>query len=108
HVLLAIDIGNTQVVIGMYDGPDLLHHWRLANNTERTSGEHALLVSQLLDLQGYDYEEVVTGIAVASSVPRLTTTLRDMAERWFPKATTVIFEAGVKSGMPILYDNPKE
>ena len=107
-MLLAIDIGNTQVVIGMYDGPDLLHHWRLATNTERTSDEHALLVSQLLDLQGYDYEEVVTGVAVASSVPRLTTTLREMTERWFPKATTVIFEPGVKSGMPILYDNPKE
>src|SRR5205823_5765372 len=106
-VLLTIDVGNTQTVIGLHDGPDLIQHWRVSTNAERTADEHALLVSELLDLQGFDAEEVVTGIAVSSTVPTLTKALRDMADRWFD-VPTVVLEPGVRSGMPILYDNPKE
>ena len=106
-MLLTIDVGNTQTVIGLHDGPDLIQHWRVSTNAERTADEHALLVSELLDLQGFDAEEVVTGIAVSSTVPTLTKALRDMADRWFD-VPTVVLEPGVRSGMPILYDNPKE
>jgi len=116
-MLLAIDVGNTQTVIGMFapgagDGPDhggqeLLHHWRVASNEERTADEMALLVAQLLDLQGFDIDRTVTGIAVASVVPRTTAALREMTEKWFP-VKTVIVEPGIRTGMPILYDNPKE
>ncbi len=66
-----------------------------------------MIISQLLDLQGFDVTEAVDGIAVASVVPRTTAALRDMSEKWFP-VTTVIVEPGVRTGMPILYDNPKE
>ena len=114
-MLLAIDVGNTQTVIGMFapDGgtgqwpPELLHHWRVSSNEERTADEMALLVAQLLDLQGFDIDRTVTGIAVASVVPRTTAALREMTEKWFP-VTSVIVEPGIKTGMPILYDNPKE
>jgi type III pantothenate kinase len=106
-VLLTIDAGNTQTVIGMYDGPELLHHWRISTNAERTADEHALLVSNLLDLLGYEANQVVTGMAICSSVPSITAALREMAERWFT-AKLVVIEPGVKTGMPILYDNPKE
>jgi type III pantothenate kinase len=110
-MLLAIDVGNTQTVIGMFArdrGQDeLLHHWRIASNAERTSDEMAMLVSQLLDLQGFEVDRTVTGIAVASVVPRVTAALREMTERWFP-VPTVIVEPGIKTGMPILYEDPKE
>jgi type III pantothenate kinase len=114
-VLLAIDVGNTQTVIGMFapgregtpSSPELLHHWRVSSNEERTADEMALLVAQLLDLQGFDIDRTVTGIAVASVVPRTTAALREMSEKWFP-VTSVIVEPGIKTGMPILYDNPKE
>jgi len=113
-VLLAIDVGNTQTVIGMFAlggsgqiSPELLHHWRVSSNEERTADEMALLVAQLLDLQGFDIDRTVTGIAVASVVPRTTAALREMTEKWFP-VTSVIVEPGIKTGMPILYDNPKE
>ena len=106
-MLLALDTGNTETVIGLLDGPELVTHWRLSTIAERTSDEHALLVSQLLDLEGYAFEETVTGIAISSTVPTLTATLREMTARWF-NVPTIVLEPGVKTGMPILYDNPKE
>jgi type III pantothenate kinase len=122
-VLLAIDVGNTETVVGLFAddvGPPgdaggrdrgepagLAHHWRLSTVAERTADEHALLLTQLLDLDGLDIEATVTGIAVTSSVPLVTANLRQMVARWF-EVPSVVLEPGVKSGMPILYDNPKE
>ncbi len=126
-MLLAIDVGNTETVVGLFslepgDEPPqgsrpapavppepagLTHHWRLSTVHERTADEHALLLSQLLDLDGMDVDEVVSGIAITSSVPAVTMTLRQMAERWF-EVPCVVLGPGVRSGMPILYDNPKE
>jgi type III pantothenate kinase len=114
-VLVAIDVGNTQTVIGLFgpgDGPggssaELLYHWRIATVASRTADEVALLIDQLFQLQGLDPEEAITGIAVASVVPRQRTALREMTEKWF-KVDTVIVEPGVRTGMPIHYDNPKE
>jgi type III pantothenate kinase len=94
-------------VVGLFEGDRLVSHWRMATNAERTSDEHALLVAQLLDLEGYPAEDVVTGIAVASTVPSLTATLRAMTARWF-SVPTVVLEPGVRSGVAILADNPRE
>jgi type III pantothenate kinase len=133
-VLLAIDVGNTETVIGLYalgdesaphpeEGlgiaigaePDpssalrgLTHHWRLSTVPTRTPDEHAVLLTQLLDLEGLDITTAVSGIAVSSSVPTVTGVLRQMATRWFGSVPCVVLGPGVKSGMPILYDNPKE
>jgi type III pantothenate kinase len=123
-MLLAIDVGNTETVVGLFtddlivpdddsvprDGTEplgLAHHWRLSTVDVRTADEHALLITQLLDLNGLDVNQTVTGIAVTSSVPQVTSSLRQMAGRWFD-VPTVVLEPGIKSGMPILYDNPKE
>lgn len=122
-MLLAIDVGNTETVVGLFaDDPaatvvaphregnepsGLAHHWRLSTVAERTADEHALLLTQLLDLDGLDVERAVTGIAVTSSVPLVTANLRKMVARWFD-VPAVILEPGVRSGMPILYDSPKE
>jgi type III pantothenate kinase len=114
-LLVAIDVGNTQTVVGLFgpgdgpagSGPELMYHWRLATVANRTADELALLIDQLFQLRGLDPEEVITGMAVASVVPRLRTALREMADKWF-KVNTVIVEPGVRTGMPIHYDNPKE
>ena len=109
-MLLAIDVGNTQTVIGMY-GPDgegdLVHHWRVATVSERTPADHALLVAQLLDLDGRRAGEEISGIAVSSVVPQATSALREMCDRWYD-VPTVIVEPGTRTGMPILYENPRE
>jgi type III pantothenate kinase len=117
-MLLAIDVGNTETVVGLFaddpgapvdesgprDGTEpvgLAHHWRLSTVDVRTADEHALLLTQLLDLNGLDIDDTVTGIAVTSSVPLVTANLRQMASRWFD-VPAVVLEPGVKSGMPIL------
>jgi type III pantothenate kinase len=132
-VLLVIDVGNTETVIGLYamdpaDSPaageslgvgigtehdptaprGLTHHWRLSTVPTRTPDEHAVLLTQLLDLEGLDIATSVSGIAVSSSVPHVTGELRQMAMRWFSDVPHVVLGPGTKSGMPILYDNPKE
>ena len=131
-MLLAIDVGNTETVIGLYalttaegeslpagdvgfgigleDDPSrgLTHHWRLSTVPTRTPDEHAVLLTQLLDLEGLDIGTSVTGIAISSSVPAVTGELRQMANRWFSECPCVVLGPGVRSGMPILYDNPKE
>jgi type III pantothenate kinase len=114
-MLVAIDVGNTQTVVGLFapgDGPggssaELLYHWRVATVASRTADELAMLIDQLFQLQGLDPEEAISGIAVASVVPRQRTALREMTQKWF-KVETVIVEPGVRTGMPIHYDNPKE
>ena len=105
-MLLAIDTGNTQTVLGLFDGDLLVSNWRMATNAARTADEHALVVSQLLGLEGWT-ESAITGISISSTVPTVTATLRAMTERWFP-VPTVVLEPGVKSGVAILADNPKE
>ena len=113
-MLLAIDVGNTQTVVGLYaageDGAtsaDLLDHWRIATNAERTSDEHALVVQEFLAFHGFSFSENVTGLAVSSVVPRVTAAVREMSLRYFGFLPLIV-EPGVRTGMPILYDNPKE
>ena len=106
-MLLAIDVGNTQTVIGLFADTELLDHWRIATNRERTSDEHAMLIHDFLAFAGFSFDDDIQGIAVCSGVPRLTAALRDMTERYFDFAP-VILEPGTKTGMPVLYENPRE
>jgi type III pantothenate kinase len=124
-MLLAIDVGNTETVIGLF-GPDvptapdamgfarasgergLAFHWRISTVAERTPDELAMVLTQLLDLEGLDLRAAVSAIAIASSVPGVTTQLRRMANRWFSDLDVTVIGPGTKSGMPILYDNPRE
>jgi type III pantothenate kinase len=106
-MLLAIDTGNTQTVIGLFDGTELVDHWRIATVASRTSDELALVIQQFLAFGGFDDEAAVTGVAIASGVPSVTAALREMTRRYFGFEALVL-EPGVRTGMPILYDNPKE
>ena len=120
-MLLALDVGNTQTVVGLYDlepvdanvdrrlaDTSLVDHWRIATNVERTADEHALVLQEFLGFHGFTWDDNdIDGIALCSSVPRVTGALRRMSERYFGFAALVV-EPGVKTGLPILYDNPKE
>ena len=110
-MLLVIDVGNTQTVIGLYDSGDrsheLLDHWRLATHTERTSDELALMLRELLATKDLEFTSDVAGMAVSSGVPTVTFELRRVCERYLD-IEPVVLGAGVRTGMPVLYDNPKE
>lgn len=106
-MLLAIDTGNTQTVIGLFDGAELADHWRIATVAERTADELALMIQQFLGFHGFSFDEQIDGVAVSSGVPRVTVELRAMTQRYFGFPALVL-EPGVKTGMPILYDNPRE
>lgn len=135
ELLLAIDVGNTQMVVGVFSEvaidhaareageiPGLIEHWRVATVRERTADELALILRELAalaDLQlpmrnhatatrvEVDLESMIDGIAISSSVPTQTSALREMAERYFDLPLVVV-EPGIKTGMPILYENPRE
>jgi type III pantothenate kinase len=106
-MLLAIDTGNTETVIGLFDGTELVDHWLVSTNAERTSDEMALLIQEFLAFHGFSFDTDVAGMAICSGVPRVTAALREMCERYFGFAALVL-EAGVRTGMPILYENPRD
>jgi type III pantothenate kinase len=128
-MLLCIDAGNTQTVIGLFDDAELVDHWRIATVAERTADELALMIQQFLGFHGFSpflvgapggasaddgsaaptpvFDEHIDGVAISSGVPRVTVELRAMTERYFGFPALVL-EPGVRTGMPILYDNPKE
>jgi type III pantothenate kinase len=105
-VLLAIDVGNTNTVVGAFDGPALRHHWRLQTNQNRTADEYGILLRQLFELSGLDPGKV-TAVAVSNVVPPLALTLEQMVVRYFA-VKPMFVGPGVKTGMPILYENPRE
>jgi len=105
-MLLAIDVGNTNTVLGVFEGARLLQSWRLQTLRERTADELGLLVNGLFAHHHLDKQKV-TSLILGSVVPPLTTTTRGMAERYFGLKALVV-EPGVNTGMPILYDNPSE
>jgi type III pantothenate kinase len=105
-VLLAIDVGNTNTVVGAFEGAALRHHWRLQTNQNRTADEYGILLRQLFELSGVDPGQV-TAVAISNVVPPLAFTLDQMVVRYF-KVKPLFVGPGVKTGMPILYENPRE
>jgi type III pantothenate kinase len=112
-----IDAGNTQTVVGLYDTTaepapgrsaedGLLAHWRIATNADRTSDELAVMLQGLLAFGDLTLEDM-EGMSVSSGVPRVTASLRDLADRYLDDDPVVI-EPGVRTGIAILYENPKE
>src|SRR3984893_6992999 len=106
-MLVAIDVGNTDTVIGIYDGERLAHHWRISTNADRTADEHAVLLHGLLQGAGLDLPTKTDGVVIACVVPPLNPTIEQLAERYFHCQPRVV-RPGIKTGMPILYENPKE
>lgn len=105
-MLLAVDIGNTSITIGLYIGDKLGPCWRLASDNERTTDEYGILLVQLLERAGVNSLEV-NQIAVASVVPPLTGTF-ERACRDYLNAVPLIVDAGTKTGIPLRYEDPKQ
>ena len=95
-MLLAIDAGNTETVIGLFDRKELADHWRIMTIAERTSDELALMIQQFLGFHGFSFDALVTGVAIASGVPRVTAALREMTRKYFGYEALVI-EPGVRT-----------
>jgi len=105
-MLLAIDVGNTNIVIGVFRGATLVHSWRLTTIRERTSDELGILITTLCERHEVRQADIA-GIVIASVVPPLTGTLVTMVSEYFGRVP-LLFEPAVNSSMPILYDNPAE
>lgn len=106
-MLLAIDTGNTHTVIGLFDGDTLIEHWRIASRVQRTADELAVLLSNLFHANVPEADFKVDAAIVASVVPPVTDTLVQMVRKAFGVRCLVV-GPGLKTGMPILYDNPRE
>ncbi len=100
-MLLAIDVGNTNIVLGVFDGERLAESWRLATLRERTADEVGILVTHLFERSAIPLDRV-NGIILSSVVPPLTRTMEEMGERYF-KRTPLTVDPGVNTGMPVLY-----
>jgi type III pantothenate kinase len=100
-VLLAVDVGNTQTVFGLFDDGALTEHWRVATEAQRTGDELGALVTRFLDLGRVD------GICLSSTVPPLVREYEAFAER-YAHAELLVLGPGVRTGIPIRYDDPRE
>jgi type III pantothenate kinase len=100
-VLLAVDVGNTQTALGLYSGSELTDNWRLATERSTTADELGVLLNGLLDF------DVVEGICLASTVPVLVREWELLASKW-AEASLLVVGPGVKTGIPIRYDDPRE
>jgi len=105
-MLLVIDVGNTQTVIGVYKGNELLVDWRLSTDISRSGDEFWVILRNLFREAGLS-TDMVDGICISSVVPPLQSVLEDICARYF-KSEPVVVEPGVKTGLSILYDNPRE
>jgi type III pantothenate kinase len=105
-VLFAVDVGNTQSVLGLFEDDQLVGHWRISTNASLTSDELRVLVSGLLDLGGWSWDDV-TSVIMASVVPPVTEAWEDVA-RSGCQCEPLVVGPGLKTGMPIRYDNPHE
>lgn len=105
-MLFVIDIGNTNIVLGVYKGADLLKNWRIGTKKGRTADEYGILIKELLRSSGIGPDEI-NDIIVSNVVPPLESTIIEMAENYFDIKPLVV-GPGLKSGIPILYENPKE
>ncbi len=105
-MLLTIDVGNTNIVYGLFDGPTLLHQFRVESSRGRTADEYAVIVRQLLAMHGIAPGDVHAAI-LASVVPSLTEPMVDLVKRAFDLDALVV-GPGIRTGMSILYENPRE
>ena len=105
-MLLVLDVGNSNTVLGLYEGAELRANWRVATIKTQTVDEYGVLFRNLFALGGIEHASV-SGIIVSSVVPPLDTTLRKVCEKYF-QTKPLFVEPGIKTGMPVKYENPAE
>ncbi|HET7871246.1 MAG TPA: type III pantothenate kinase [Terriglobales bacterium] len=105
-MLLVLDVGNTNTVLGVYDGQRLIAHWRVATVRTHTVDEYGVLFRNLFAIGKVEASDV-RAIIISSVVPPMDSTLREVCERYF-HLKPLFVEPGIKTGMPVLYENPSE
>ncbi|EQB89022.1 type III pantothenate kinase [Clostridium punense] len=105
-MILVLDVGNTNIVLGIYQEKKLLVEWRLSTDYKRTADEYAIQVTQLFYQSGVDMKSI-EGVIISSVVPNIMYSLEHMIRKYF-NTTPIIVGPGVKTGINIKYDNPKE
>lgn len=105
-MLLAFDVGNTNIVCGVYKDIKLIRHWRVATDTLQTADGYAALLGNLFHLTGLSFKEV-EDIIISTVVPPIIPILETMSQRYF-HTKPILVGPGIKTGLNILYDNPKE
>jgi type III pantothenate kinase len=106
-MLLAVDVGNSQTVIGVFQGEEMTSHWRISTDPERTPDELALMFGGLMSFEDLSFSRNVHGVIVSSVVPVVTEMLRVMTHKYFHFAP-VIVGPGTRTGMAMAVDNPRE
>jgi type III pantothenate kinase len=107
-MLLTLDVGNTNTVLCVFDGEEVVEHWRIATDPLRTADELAVTLRGLLAQSDRLTRVGLDGIAICSTVPSVLHEMREMLGRYYADTPTLIVEPGVKTGVPVRYDNPKE
>ncbi len=105
-MLLVVDIGNTNIVLGTYDGDKLLHHWRISTDRLKTGDEYGMLINNLFGFCGISMKDI-TAIIISSVVPPLVVPLIKMCQRYFG-VEPLLVGPGIKTGIHIKYENPRE
>ncbi|WP_346353651.1 type III pantothenate kinase [Azotosporobacter soli] len=105
-MLLVFDIGNTNIVLGVYDGEELLSHWRISTDRQKTGDEYGMLINNLFTYGGLSIANI-DSIIISSVVPPLIVPLVKMCQRYF-KVEPLVVGPGVKTGICIKYENPRE
>ena len=105
-MLLAVDVGNTNVTLALFEGERLVADWRVTSHRERTADELAVELSQLFNLRGFDLD-VVTGVVISSVVPNLNPALIEASRRYL-NCEPVMVGPGVKTSVRVRYENPKD
>ncbi|HSB69635.1 MAG TPA: type III pantothenate kinase [Candidatus Methylomirabilis sp.] len=105
-MLLALDVGNTNTVIGVFDRTSLVVHWRLSTRRTGTSDEYGIFIKGLFDFAGLDFRGV-TAVILSTVVPTVQAPLEEMSRQFFGVDPMVV-GPGIKTGMPILYESPRD
>jgi type III pantothenate kinase len=105
-MILVLDVGNTNIVLGVYEGEELTHHWRMGTSRKQTEDEYAMVIKGLFSHEELSFDDV-EGIIISSVVPPIMFALERMCQKYFHHKPLVI-GPGIKTGLNIKYDNPKE
>jgi type III pantothenate kinase len=106
-MLLVIDVGNTNTVLGLYDGEQLIHDWRIRTVVDHTIDEYGMLIYNLYKTSRISSRRIIKDIIISCVVPPMLNILEPLCQKYF-NVRPLIVGPGVKTGMPIFYDNPKE
>jgi type III pantothenate kinase len=105
-MIFVVDVGNTNIVLGVYQGKDLLHHWRISTNRSATADEYGVMIHNLFQIAGIRVDDI-EGVIISSVVPPLMFTLERVSTKYLKK-TPLIVGPGIKTGLNIRIENPRE